>query len=644
MKQAKPALPGLFLQSFLVPLSIIVSLLIFSSDGNAQEAQKKASKSEIRNVEQIRKSITEAGKLFQSKKFTSSARTITKVQQRMQRMTRRATGEYRTLLQAQYDRLEKAHKLLTDQGQPMVELSPFPEPASSKKNSNTGTTGASTGESVSFVSTVGPILNAKCGRCHVNQARGRFSLKDFSTLMDSTHVTVGEPDLSHLIEVIEDGSMPKGGLKVTDGELKSLKAWIAEGAKFDGQNKSQPLNELSGNRGNATPAAGQGTSAGPAMMTMPTGNETVSFAAHVAPVLMENCGRCHMARNNRGNFNMAQFRIFIRGGDSGSPVKPGDSAGSTLVKRLRGIDGDVMPPRGKLDDEVIANIAKWIDEGAKFDPADAALSMTALAAKGKASGLSHQELVIARKKETDRIWKLAMSDVVPDRLDSPNFHLVGTPTDEGLELISKAAESLVPEIQRVLNTKSRDRFIHGNGTIFVLNRRYDFSEFGKMVQKREFPRVLRAYWDHNTTVAYSVTLRSPETPMEDYRVLLARTLASAHVADLESSIPRWFSDGMGFVAAAKLFGKNGQVRDWEQDAIGAAKSMNRPDDFIKGRLDEDKAGLVSYLFVSHLQSDRRRFKKLMQSILGGKNFDESFASIYGSTPEKFFDGYQNQWN
>lgn len=606
---------------------LTISASSFADAATLPQSDEKASRTEIRYVEQIEKQITQAGELFQKERFAASAMAIGKVQSRIERLSQRATGEYRDLLQAQHQRMSKAHKLLTDKEQRLAAIQPFPaaqaEPGSSDGN-------------VSFVGTVAPILNAKCGRCHVTQTRGQFSLKDYNTLMDSTHVTVGEPNVSHLIEVIEDGSMPKGGLKVSAAELESLKTWIAAGAPFDGEDKTQILSQLG-------PAAGDAAMPdAPARVTVqpPTGTETVSFAADVAPVLMQNCGRCHMTRNNRGNFNMAQFRTFIRGGDSGAPVKPGDSANSTLIRRLRGVGGDVMPPSGKLDDAVIAGIATWIDEGARFNPDDATLAMATLAAKGKAAGLSHDDLVVARTKEADRIWKLAMSDVIPKVTDTANFRLVGTPSDEGIDVIAKEVEALLPELQRVLKTTSKERFIRGNGTLFVLTRRYDFGEFGKMVQKRDFPRGLKAYWNHNTTIAYSVTMRSREQSMEQFRVLLARTLAATHIADLDPSVPRWFADGMGFYAAAQLFGKDEQVRAWEQDAVAAARSMQRPDDFLKGRLDEDKAGLVSYVFVRGLRSDKRRFGKLITSLLSGENFDKSFESIYGSSPEKFFDGYE----
>ncbi len=608
---------------------ILATVFTFLADeSSAQELTPR----EKKNVEQVKNLISKAGLEFKEEKFKASAKLIANIQKKLNRFAKDADGEYRELLEAQHERMAKAHKMLVEKKQKLDEVQPLPASKKMKAEAQQES------PSVSFVATVAPILNAKCGRCHVARSQGQFSAKDYNALMDSTHVTEGQPDVSHLIEVIEDGSMPKGGLSVSDVELASLKQWIAEGAKFDGDDPTQSIAELGGGAGQG------GRRADPrqalAATKKPTGNETVSFGVHVAPVLMKNCGRCHMSRNPRGGFNMTQFRSFIRGGDSGAPVSAGDSANSTIIKRLRGIGGDVMPPAGKLDDAVIDNIAKWIDEGARFDTDDADLPMQAVATKGASMALNHEELATFRKKEADRIWKLVMSDVEPIRKTSEQFNLMGTPIEGGLDSIAKEADSLASEITKKLGTGSREHFIRGNGTIFVVTRRYDFGEFGKMHVRREFPRSLKAYWNHNTTIAYSALLRTQDQTVEDIRVILTRQLASMHVADLAPGIPRWFADGMGFRVAAEMYRKDPNVLAWEKDAVAAANSMTRIDDFLQNRMDEDKSGLVSFLFVGRMKSDRGRFRKLMSGLKDGKNFGSVFASVYGNTPEKMFEGYK----
>ena len=602
--------------------------------GTGQVSGQELTAKEQKNVEQVKALITKAGVEFKNEDYRASAKLITNVQNKLIRLSKGEDGMYLQQLQAQHDRMAKAHEMLVSKGQKLKDIAPLNEKKEDKPaNSTSGSDG------VSFVKTVAPILNAKCGRCHVARNRGNFSAKDYNTLMNSTTVAQGEPDTSYLIEVIVDGSMPKGGLTVSETELASLKKWIAEGAKFDGNNQNQSIAQMNG--------AGQGDNQnrGEQMTAIkkPTGKETVSFAADVAPVLIENCGRCHMSRDPRANFNMATFRTFLRGGDSGAPVQAGNSGGSLIIKRLRGQEGDIMPPTGSLDAEKINLVAKWIDEGAKFLPADAGLTMQAIAAKGKASRLDHQQLISFRKKEANRIWKLAMSDAEFDTKESDMFLLVGTPTEDGLDGFAEEAKSLAGKISEHLGTESRDHFIRGNGTLFIVTRRYDFGEFGKMLLRREFPRSLKGYWSHNGTIAYSTILKTRDQSVEDMRVVLTRQLASMHVADLAPGIPRWFSDGMGFRVAADLHRKDSVVQGWEREAVAAASSMTKVNDFLMNRMDEHKSGLVSFLFVGQLKKEKGRFNKLMIGLKEGQDFDSVFASVYGGTPEKLFGDYKGRW-
>ena len=110
--------------------------------------------------------------------------------------------------------------------------------------------------SVSFAKEVAPIIVAKCGKCHVSNSRGDYGIGSYNALINSDSIALKDPANSHFIEVIESGEMPKGGLKVSDNELKTLKNWIAQGAKFDGDDEKKPLIEPGTN--NARQGGGQG--------------------------------------------------------------------------------------------------------------------------------------------------------------------------------------------------------------------------------------------------------------------------------------------------------------------------------------------------------------------------------------------------
>ncbi len=97
------------------------------------------------------------------------------------------------------------------------------------------------------------------------------------------------------------------------------------------------------------------------------------FEKHVRPVLAEKCYACHSA----GAANLfAGLRVdskagLLRGGDSGPAIIPQNSAGSLLLKALRGEAKTPMPPTGRLPEDRIEAIAAWVDGGAPWSEEDA---------------------------------------------------------------------------------------------------------------------------------------------------------------------------------------------------------------------------------------------------------------------------------
>src|SRR5207249_4564959 len=77
---------------------------------------------------------------------------------------------------------------------------------------------------VSFVNDVAPILNARCGGCHVRNARGQFSMATFENLMKGPMksgkvIFPGDVKNSVLIEKVEQKEMPPTAAGIPDSEL-----------------------------------------------------------------------------------------------------------------------------------------------------------------------------------------------------------------------------------------------------------------------------------------------------------------------------------------------------------------------------------------------------------------------------------------
>jgi mono/diheme cytochrome c family protein len=173
--------------------------------------------------------------------------------------------------------------------------------------------------SVSFQGEVAGILVAKCGRCHVSESRGGFQMASFAGLMRGSEAGIvlipGDADGSRLIEVIESGDMPRGGLRVTAEEMETLKTWIAEGAQFDGESPETPLMEMS-SASSSSDAAWKSSLPAVARRSVLPETSPQSLARH--------CTGCHGdGQQTSGNLNLTNFNNLLRGGEKRPAVCAG---------------------------------------------------------------------------------------------------------------------------------------------------------------------------------------------------------------------------------------------------------------------------------------------------------------------------------
>ncbi len=94
----------------------------------------------------------------------------------------------------------------------------------------------------------------------------------------------------------------------------------------------------------------------------------ISFTTDIQPVIARECTICHGPALQQSKLRLDNRKDAMRGGTSGPVIKPGDGAGSLLVKRLRGHEGlQRMPPAKPLANAQVELIQVWIDQGAVWD-------------------------------------------------------------------------------------------------------------------------------------------------------------------------------------------------------------------------------------------------------------------------------------
>ncbi|HEX4129983.1 MAG TPA: PSD1 and planctomycete cytochrome C domain-containing protein [Pirellulales bacterium] len=91
------------------------------------------------------------------------------------------------------------------------------------------------------------------------------------------------------------------------------------------------------------------------------------FEKQVRPLLAEHCYECHSvkAKALKGGLRLDSRAAVIQGGDSGEAIVPKEPEKSNLIQAIRWQTSE-MPPTGKLRDEQIAVLVKWVELGAPW--------------------------------------------------------------------------------------------------------------------------------------------------------------------------------------------------------------------------------------------------------------------------------------
>ena len=97
----------------------------------------------------------------------------------------------------------------------------------------------------------------------------------------------------------------------------------------------------------------------------PAAKQIRFFESEIRPLLAANCFKCHGAAKQKGRLRLDSREALLVGGESGPAVAPGAPDESLLVDAIN-YESLEMPPSGKLTDEEIALLTKWVRIGAPW--------------------------------------------------------------------------------------------------------------------------------------------------------------------------------------------------------------------------------------------------------------------------------------
>jgi len=91
------------------------------------------------------------------------------------------------------------------------------------------------------------------------------------------------------------------------------------------------------------------------------------FENRVRPILVAHCQECHGIEKQESGLALISRESSLTGGTGGAAVVPGKPDESLLIDAVR-YDGLEMPPTGRLSDDEIAVLERWVRDGAAWTP------------------------------------------------------------------------------------------------------------------------------------------------------------------------------------------------------------------------------------------------------------------------------------
>jgi hypothetical protein len=163
------------------------------------------------------------------------------------------------------------------------------------------------------------------------------------------------------------------------------------------------------------------------------------FESTIRPILVDQCYGCHSAQSGRarGGYLVDTRDGARKGGGSGPGIVPGKPDDSLLIQAVRYHDEDLqMPPKGKLSEDQIKALERWVAMGAP-DPREAATAKPKPSGGAPDAELPTGELTKA-DIEKGRAW---WAYVQPRRFDAPSVKDGTWPTTDIDRFVLSAMEA-----------------------------------------------------------------------------------------------------------------------------------------------------------------------------------------------------------
>ena len=177
----------------------------------------------------------------------------------------------------------------------------------------------------------------------------------------------------------------------------------------------------------------------------------------------------------------------------------------------------------------------------------------------------------------------------------------------------------------------KDPLVKGGITIFALKQRYDYSEFGKMVESRALPPEWSSHWRSEVLDSYvAIVFDKAESKINETSLLqqITSLWMSSH-----DGVPGWFADGAGRQALAITVGlKDSRVQPWLKRMPESMEQMKNLKSLLDGSMNDEASAIIGYGVIRTMYEAKMKtkYEGIVRSLVGGMNFEQATTKNIGS--------------
>jgi len=506
-------------------------------------------------------------------------------------------------------------------------------------------------KAISFVKDVAPIISDNCLGCHgENNPRANLRLDTFAYMAQGGRngpiavagAAANSLIMGRLMTMEAEARMPKGKDPLDENEIETIAVWINQGARFDGDNETTALPDL-------TAAAALKSFTYP----KPKGTETVSFTRDIAPFMANLCGNCHSAQRKSGGLSLVSYFDLMQGGESGEVIIPGDKENSRLYRLVGGLENPRMPQgQGRITRKNYNDLTTWFKEGNTFDGTDPRTPLATYIrsdeelAREKFDKMTDEQRRKLRVERTESQWRKALSKEFMNRVEDADLLIVGNVAPDRLPQVQTWAKEQLGVLRKNFRPGEGPLW-KGRLAVFVLKDRFSYDEFNLAINSREAPKELTGHSvvttaDEDAYVCLLDVGDEISTSSPGLRANLIDHLTGAFVRRGGGNVPEWLIRGAGLVYALQQSPGNAFIKNLPGDAVNIAASVPRPEDvFADGTFSPGVIGPIGMTLVEFLMTNggAPKFSQFVGALRQGQSVADAARAVYGTDLPSLAENY-----